>query len=155
MSHPIFLQLEEKKRYLEHHWVLAGKELDQEKLLRQSLQAEQQHELSRALKEEELKYERAIKTYEDRIATLQSTHAKHCDELSQEILKANLEADRLHNQLTSGSSPRSTKLFQKKSSSFSEVSIPSIVLVSMAIMVRIQSIHDFLLLLRLCLTISC
>ena len=36
----LLLQLEEKKRYLEHHWILAQKELDQEKALRSKLQDE-------------------------------------------------------------------------------------------------------------------
>ena len=101
--------MEEKKRYLEHHWVLAGKELDQEKILRQRLQKDQETDYDRAVRMEREKGIQLGKQYERQIEKMKRAHAKQCDELSREILKANLEADRLHNQLVG--SPRRTKLF--------------------------------------------
>jgi hypothetical protein len=103
----IGLQLEEKKKYLEDHWVLAQKELDQEKALRVKLQNEMKYELERGLEEERDKYDRAVGDHEARISELKAAHAKQCDELCGEILKANLESDRLANQIRSdGYTPR-------------------------------------------------
>lgn len=108
-------QLEEKTRYLEHHWILAGKELDQEKMLREKFQKDQENDLERALMKEKEKCDALRKNYEKQLEAMKSAHVKQCDELGREILKATLEADRLHNQLVG--SPRSTKLFTRKGSS--------------------------------------
>jgi len=96
---------------LEHHWVLAGKELDQEKILRQKLQSEQDSSFERALLEEKEKSTKLQKEYEKKIDIMKESHAKHCDELGREILKTNLEADRLHAQLVG--SPRRSRMFAK------------------------------------------
>jgi hypothetical protein len=98
---------------LEHHWVLAQKELDQEKVWREKLQHETQDDFVGALKEEKENYAKVVKQHEARITELKQAHAKQCDELCREVLKANLEADRLHNQLNGGE--RKTKLFSEKS----------------------------------------
>ena len=113
--------MEEKKRYLEHHWVLAQKELDQEKVLRDKLHSESTHDYERALSEEKAKYAATLKEHKQQIAELKKTHQRQCDELGQEILKANLEADRLHSQLSNGG-VRTTRLFSKSRGS----SVPSI-----------------------------
>jgi hypothetical protein len=104
--------LDEKKKYLEHHWILAQKELDQEKLLRTKLQTETKVEFDRGLSEEKDKYNRAMREFDERIVEVKKAHAAQCDELCREILKANLEADRLHSQLNNGDSkPRKARLF--------------------------------------------
>jgi hypothetical protein len=107
--------LEEKKQYLEHHWVLAGKELDQEKELRTKIQKEQYEDFERILRDEKEKNSTLRKNYDQQIEDLKLAHSKHCDELGKQILKATLEADRLHNQLVGA--PRKTKIFETKSSS--------------------------------------
>ena len=64
-------------------------------------------EFERGLQEEREKYEQAMSSHEDRISELNTTHAKQCDELCGQILKANLEADKLANQIRSdGYTPR-------------------------------------------------
>ncbi len=108
------LQLEEKRQYLEHHWVLAGKELDQEKMLRQKIEKEQESGFERALKSEKEKCDTLRRNHEKQLETMKAGHAKQCDELGRAILKATLEADRLHNQLIG--SPRSTKMFSNRNS---------------------------------------
>lgn len=93
--------------------MLAQKELDQEKIWREKLQHETQDGFVGALKEEKENYAKVVKQHETRITELKQAHAKQCDELCREVLKANLEADRLHNQLNGGE--RKTKLFSEKS----------------------------------------
>jgi len=92
-------ELEEKKKYLEHHWVLAQKELDQEKALHTKLQEESQKEYEETIKEEKRKFERTSHENENRLADLKKAHIDQCEELGQEALKAKLEADRLHSEL--------------------------------------------------------
>jgi len=106
-------QLEEKKQYLEHHWVLAGKELDQEKVLRQNIQKELSEDFERVLRDEKEKNSVLRKNYDNQVDELKKAHAKQCDELGKKILKATLEADRLHNQLMGA--PRKTRIFPSKS----------------------------------------
>jgi hypothetical protein len=91
--------LEEKKRYLEHHWILAQKELDQEKVLRAKLEAEVQTEHQEALKDEKARYNKCVEDHEADIKELKKSHEKQCGELGREILKHKLEADRLFNEL--------------------------------------------------------
>ena len=120
--------MEEKKKYLEHHWILAQKELDQEKVLRQKQQVESKEEFDRTLAEEKEKVTRAEKDHEQRIADLKKAHAKQCDELCREILKANLEADRLHSQLKdNGVTPRKARLFTEGSSNKSDLPLIPII----------------------------
>lgn len=112
--------------------MLAGKELDQEKMLRQKMQKEQQDDYERVLKEEREKLSAVRMTYEKQIQELKRTHYKQCDELSKEVLKATLEADRLHNQLVG--SPRRAKMFTSKSSKISLFrSLLFLVLVSVSV----------------------
>ncbi len=93
-------QLEEKKKYLEHHWVLAQKELDQEKALHSKLQAETQKEHEQFFKEEKSKFEKERQEHEKRLSDLKTAHIDQCEELGREAMNARLEADRLHNELT-------------------------------------------------------
>lgn len=99
-------ELEQKTKYLEHHWVLAQKELDQTR----KLDEERKSENDRFMVEERARHVAEFAEHETRIAELKKAHAAQCDELCREILKANLEADRLHGQLNDGSI-RTTKVF--------------------------------------------
>lgn len=91
--------------------MLAGKELDQEKILRQKLQKEQESEFARALQHEKEKSIKLQKDYEKQLENMKRAHSQQCEELAREILKVTLEADRLHNQLVG--TPRQTRLFSK------------------------------------------
>lgn len=93
-------QLEEKKKYLEHHWVLAQKELDQEKALHAKLHEDSQKEYEQTISEEKRKFERTVKENDDRMHALKKAHIEQCEQLGREVWKANQEADRLHNELT-------------------------------------------------------
>lgn len=84
---------------MEHHWVLAQKELDQEKALHAKLQAETQKEYEEIIKEEKSKFERTRQENENRLAEMKKAHIEQCEELGREALKAKLEADRLHSEL--------------------------------------------------------
>ncbi len=98
---------------MEHHWVLAGKELDQEKELRKKIQKEQSEDFERVLRDEKEKNSTLRKNFDQQIEEMKQAHFKQCDELGKKILKATLEADRLHNQLVGA--PRKTKIFETKS----------------------------------------
>jgi len=103
-----------KKKYLEHRWVLAQKELDQEKALHTKLREGSQGEYELPVKDEKNKYERTVQENENRLADLQKAHKDQCDELGREILRANLEADRLYNELTArGLNVSRRSLFKK------------------------------------------
>ena len=91
-------ELERKAEFLEHHWVLAQKELEQS----QQLQQERKAEHDRMLTDERAKHAKELFETENRIAELKKAHASQCDDLCREVLKANLEADRLHGQLNDG-----------------------------------------------------
>jgi hypothetical protein len=80
---------------------LAQKELDQEKALRSKLHSEALKEFEQSLQEERSKNAKAVEEHEVRLADLKKAHAQQCDELCREILKANVEADRLHHELKS------------------------------------------------------
>lgn len=95
-----FEELEEKKKYLEHHWVLAQKELDQEKALHAKLHEDSQKEYEQTISEEKRKFERTVKENDDRMNALKKAHIEQCEQLGREVWKANQEADRLHNELT-------------------------------------------------------
>ena len=86
--------------------------MDQEKVLREKLQKEQEIEFERALKLEKEKCDRLLQNFEKQLEEMKSAHSKQCHELGQEILKATLEADRLHSQLLG--SPRRTKMFHQR-----------------------------------------
>ena len=53
----------------------------------------------RMLKEVNEKYARTCAEHDARITDLSKSHASQCESLCREILKANLEADRLQNEL--------------------------------------------------------
>lgn len=93
------LQLEAKKRYLEHHWVLAQKELDQEKALRAKNLIEAQQEHEQTLKDEKERHAKAVEEHEARLADLKRSHERQYEELGRALLKQKLEADRLFNEL--------------------------------------------------------
>jgi len=95
-----FEELDEKRKYLEHHWVLAQKELDQEKALHAKIHEETEKEYEHNIKEEKGKYERTVKENEKRLEDLKKAHMEQCAQLGREAWKANLEADRLHEELT-------------------------------------------------------
>lgn len=140
--------MEEKKKYLEHHWILAQKELDQEKVLREKQQIESKEEFDRAVADEKEKYVRVEKDHEQRIADLKKAHAKQCDELCREILKANLEADRLHSQLKdNGVEPRKARLFTEGTSTGPNLPlipiIGAVVLLVRVFFVREKRLHWF------------
>jgi hypothetical protein len=99
-------ELEQKTKYLEHHWILAQKELDQT----QKMDGERKAEYDRLVAEERARHAKELAEHETRITELKKAHAAQCDELCREILKANLEADRLHGQLNNGSI-RNTQVF--------------------------------------------
>merc|ERR1712238_559794 len=87
-----------KEKYLEHRWVLTQKELDQEKALHAKLHEGSQGEYELPVKDEKNKYERTVQENDNRLADLQKAHKGQCDELGREILRVNLEADRLYNE---------------------------------------------------------
>lgn len=100
---------------MEHHWVLAQKELDQEKALHAKLQEETQKEHDQVIKEEKSKFERTKNEHENRLSDIKKAHTEQCEELGREAMKAKLEADRLHNELTARGMdiPRHTLLNDK------------------------------------------
>lgn len=63
------------------------------------LHEDSQKEYEHSVKDEKFKYERTVQENENRLVDLKKAHTEQCDELGREILKANLEADRLHNEL--------------------------------------------------------
>jgi hypothetical protein len=72
-------------------------------------------EFDRGLSEEKDKYNRAMREFDERIVEVKKAHAAQCDELCREILKANLEADRLDSQLNNvDNKPRKARLFSDR-----------------------------------------
>jgi hypothetical protein len=67
--------------------------------LHTKLHEDSQNEYEHSVKDEKFKYERTVQENENRLVDLKKAHTEQCDELGREILKANLEADRLHNEL--------------------------------------------------------
>ena len=63
---------------------------------------ERKAEHDRMLTDERAKHAKELFETENRIAELKKAHASQCDDLCREVLKANLEADRLHGQLNDG-----------------------------------------------------
>ena len=80
---------------------MAQKELDQEKALRAKLHVEALKEFEQSLQDERSKHAKIVEEHDARLVDLKKAHAQQCDELCREILKANVEADRLHNELKS------------------------------------------------------
>lgn len=83
-------------------------------MFRDKIHNEATQDFERSLAEEKAKHAKAVKEHEERISELKKAHQTQSDELCREVLKANLEADRLHSQLNNGS-PRKTKLFSRGS----------------------------------------
>jgi hypothetical protein len=67
--------------------------------LHTKLHEDSQKEYEQSVKDEKFKYERTVQENDNRLVDLKKAHTEQCDELGREILKANLEADRLHNEL--------------------------------------------------------
>lgn len=103
-------ELQQKTEYLEHHWVLVQKELEQSHQLQEGRKAEH----NRILVEERAKHAKELSEMENRIAELKKAHASQCDDLCREVLKANLEADRLHGQLNEGTLRQTSFLSNSK-----------------------------------------
>lgn len=93
-------ELEVKRKYLEHHWRLAKKELDQEKALHTKLHEEIEKQHEHSVKEEKNKYEQSVTENDNRLADLKKAHMEQCEQLGREVWRANIEADRLHEELT-------------------------------------------------------
>lgn len=119
-------ELVQKKNYLEHHWVLAQKELDQERAMRLKLEEDRKVEYERVLADERVKHSNELMEQETRITELKRAHAQQCDELCREILKANLEADRLHGQLNNGSIRKTDLFFSNSKYGGNRASLPTI-----------------------------
>lgn len=119
-------ELLHKKNYLEHHWVLAQKELDQEKAMRIKQDDDRKTEYDRILADERTKHVKELNEQELRITELKKAHAKQCDDLCREILKANLEADRLHGQLNNGSIRKTDTFFSIPKRKRQRSSVPTI-----------------------------
>jgi hypothetical protein len=136
--------LDEKKKYLDRHWILARNELNEEKLLRTKLETETKLEFDRALSEEKDRCNRAMRDNDERNAEVKKAHATQCDELCREILKANLEADHLHSQLNNGDSkPRKARLFSDGKPEPGPGPMPLVlVVVSMGVITVSRSVRD-------------
>lgn len=93
------IQLEEKKKCLENQWVHALKALEQENTLHSKLRQENQKDYEQSITEEKTLYEKTVQENTKRLERLKAAHRDQCDELEQEILKANAEADNLQNEL--------------------------------------------------------
>lgn len=135
-------ELERKAEFLEHHWVLAQKEMEQSK----ELQEERKAEHSRVLTEERSKHAKKLSDTENRIAELKKAHASQCDELCREVLIANLEADRLHGQLNDGTvrttNFRSSSKKRKSSFRLGLVLLVGLILFSLCAVVSFTSMPD-------------
>lgn len=92
-------ELEEKKKCLENQWVHALKALEQENTLHSKLRQENQKDYEQSITEEKTLYEKTVQENTKRLERLKAAHKDQCDELEQEILKANAEADNLQNEL--------------------------------------------------------
>jgi hypothetical protein len=91
--------LEESSKDVKHALLLAQKELKQSKALSEKHLQESRTEHDRALSEAQEKYSRTCSEHDSRITDLSKSHANQCEELCLEILRANLEADRLQSKL--------------------------------------------------------
>jgi hypothetical protein len=91
--------LEESSKDQEHALLLAQKELKQSKALGKKYLRESKTEHDRSLSEAQGKYSRTCSEHDGRITDLSKSHANQCEELCREILRANLEADRLQSKL--------------------------------------------------------
>jgi predicted secreted Zn-dependent protease len=65
---------------------------------RQLKQVRKEYESS--IQEHEAKYQKTCREHDHRITQLSKSHARQCEDLCREILKANSEADRLQGKLT-------------------------------------------------------
>jgi hypothetical protein len=91
--------LEESNKDLDHKLLLAVKELKQSKALSEKHLRESKMEYDGALSDAQEKYSRTCGEHDARITDLSKSHANQCEDLCREILKANLEADRLQSKL--------------------------------------------------------
>jgi hypothetical protein len=134
-------QLEESSKDQEHALLLAQKELKQSKALGKKYLRESKTEHDRSLSEAQGKYSRTCSEHDGRITDLSKSHANQCEELCREILRANLEADRLQSKLGAidGSKKERTSVpfsLKPKKSSFGASSLyPAL---SVIVLVRIH-----------------
>lgn len=135
---------------MEHHWILAQKELDQEKALHTKLQVETQKDHEDVIKEGKSKLERTSHENENRLADIKKAHTEQCEELSREALKAKLEADRLYNELIArGVDVPRHMLFSDKDNSTKKVNpVLTLFLFLLAISSIVSSLTWFELLLK-------
>lgn len=91
--------MEESSKNLEHALLLAQKELKQSKALSEKHLLESKTEHGRTLLEAQEKYSSTCIEHDARITSMSKSHANQCEELCREILRANLEADRLQSKL--------------------------------------------------------
>jgi hypothetical protein len=92
-------QAEAAAKDLEHLLILARKERKQMRDLNDEHLADCKLIHQRTLAEAKEKYAKTCAEHDARITELSKSHASQCEELCREILKANLEADRLYGQL--------------------------------------------------------
>lgn len=114
------------------------------------MQNESTQDFESALAGEKEKHAKTYKENEERVSELKKAHQKQCDELCREILKANLEADRLHSQLNNGST-RKTKLFSDRSpasSGTSPIFFILSILLAVSILLRDPNVKNIILTLK-------
>ena len=139
--------MEESSKDQEHALLLAQKELKQSKGLSGQHLRESKTEHDRSLNEAQEKHSRTCSEHDGRITDLSISHANQCEELCREILKANLEADRLQSKLGAkdgSKKERTTMPFSStkpKKRSFDSSSLFSVL--SVMVLVRIR--HDIVL----------
>ena len=92
--------MEDKGKDLEQKYLLALKQLEQERAINDRNLKEYKKDYERNLAEAQQKYSKACSEHDSRITELSKSHAQQCEELCREILKANLEADRLQSRLS-------------------------------------------------------
>lgn len=94
--------------------------------MRLKLEEDRKVEYERVLADERVKHSNELKEQDNRITELKRAHAQQCDELCREILKANLEADRLHGQLNNGSIRKTDLFFSNSKYGGNRASLPTI-----------------------------
>jgi len=92
-------ELTQLTKDLEQKLMLTQKELRQQEILHKRYTDESKKEYDRTLEDQQQKYSKLCKDHDERIGQLSKSHAQQCEELCREILKANLEADRLQSRI--------------------------------------------------------
>jgi len=92
-------QLTQLTKDLEQKLLLTQKELQQQDILHKKYTDESKKEHEKALSQQQEKYAKTCAEHDARITALSKSHAQQCEELCREILKTNLEADRLQTRI--------------------------------------------------------